>query len=224
MDKFFDFTLKEGSSMGVSGPTMSGKSTFVHALLNDKSIFRSPPEKVYWFYGQATDDMKTRGYILKEGLPDSFADIPPNSVIVLDDLMNEAKDHPGVTNLFTKLVHHKNLFVINITQNFFLNSKETRTRRLNSQYVVLFKNPSDATQIAVIGRQMYPKDPNFLPDVYSKVTKRPHGYVFIDLRQETDDDLRIRSNVLQKEFPMRTYKQEKRRRVINKDGQREALL
>ena len=129
-----------------------------------------------------------------------------------------------MTNLFTKLVHHKNLFVINITQNFFQNSKETRTRKLNAQYVVLFKNPSDATQIAVIGRQMYPKDPDFLPDVYSKATKRPHGYVFIDLRQETDDDLRIRSHVLQKEFPMRTYKQEKRRRVINKDGQREALL
>ena len=105
--------------MGVSSPTMSGKSTFVHGLLKDKSILSRPPERVYWFYGQATDDMKTKGYILKEGLPDSFADIPPNSVIVLDDLMNEAKDHPGVTNLFTKLVHHKNLFIINITRTSF---------------------------------------------------------------------------------------------------------
>src|SRR3981189_2546762 len=220
MDKFFDFTLKEGSSMGVSGPTMSGKSTFVHALLNDKSIFRSPPERVYWFYGQATDDMKTRGYILKEGLPDSFTDIPPNSVIVLDDLMNEAKDHPGVTNLFTKLVHHKNLFVINITQNFFLLRNDSRTFRLNSQYIVPFKNPSDATQIAVIGRQMYPHNPNFLSEVYSKATKRPRGNIFIDLRQETRDDFRIRSRVLHQEFPMRIYKQGHRhnKRIINKDG------
>src|SRR3981189_446463 len=169
MDKFFDFTLRRGARWGGSGPTMSGKSTFVHALLNDKSIFRSPPERVYWFYGQATDDMKTRGYILKEGLPDSFTDIPPNSVIVLVDLMNEAKDHPGVTNIFTKLVHHNNLFVINITQNFFLNSKETRTCRLNTQYIVLFKNPSDATQVHVIGRQMYPHAPNFLPEVNSRI-------------------------------------------------------
>ena len=221
MDKFYDFTLQEGSSMVVSGPTRSGKSTFVHALLNDKSMFSIPPERVYWFYGQATDDLKAKDYILNEGLPDSFADIPQNSVIVLDDLMHEAKDHPGVTNLFTKLVHHKNLFVINITQNFFLRSNDTRTRRLNSQYMVLFKNPSDATQIAVIGRQMYPKNTNFLSDVYSKSTKRPHGYVFIDLRQETDDNVRIRSHVLQKDFPMRIYKQEPRpkKRIINKDGQ-----
>ena len=126
-----------------------------------------------------------------------------------------------MTNLFTKLVHHKNLFVINITQNFFLRSNDTRTRRLNSQYMVLFKNPSDATQIAVIGRQMYPKNTNFLSNVYSKSTKRPHGYVFIDLRQETDDNVRIRSHVLQKDFPMRIYKQEPhpKKRIINKDGQ-----
>src|SRR5437773_8100587 len=153
-----------------------------------------------------------KGYILHEGLPDSFDYIPPNSVVVLDDLMNEAKDHAGVTNLFTKLVHHKNLFVINITQNFFLRTNDTRTRRLNSQYLVLFKNPSDATQIAVIGRQMYPKNPNFLSDVYSEVTRKPHGYIFIDLRQERDDDLRIRSQILRKEFPMCIYKQEPRNR------------
>ena len=121
--------------------------------------------------------------------------------------MNEAKDHPGVTNLFTKLVHNKNLFVINITLNLFLNSNDTCTRRLNSQYLVLFKSPSDATQIAVIGRQMYPHNPNFLSEVYSKATKRPHGNIFIDLRQETPDEFRIRSRVLQKEFPMRIYKQ-----------------
>src|SRR3977135_2414670 len=195
MDKCHDFTLKEGSSMLVCGPTMSGKSTFVHGILNDKRIFNRPPKKVYWFYGQETDELKAKkGYILKRGLPDSFNYIPKNSVIVLDDLMNEAKDHPGVTNLFTKLVHHNNLFVINITQNFFLNSKETRIRRLNTQYIVLFKNPSDATQVHVLGRQMYPRAPNFLPEVNAKVTKQPHSYIFIDLRQETPDDMRIRSS------------------------------
>src|SRR5271156_4080637 len=119
MEKFYDFSLREGSSMVVSGPTMCGKSTFVYALLNDKHMFSKAPERVYWFYGQVTEELKlnNKGYILHEGLPDSFDYISPNNVIVLDDLMNEAKDHPGVTNLFTKLVHHKNVFLINITQN-----------------------------------------------------------------------------------------------------------
>ena len=194
--------------MLVSGPTMAGKSTFVHSLLKDKTIFDNPPKNVYWYHGGESDEgLVNKGYIVRQGLPDSIKDIPPNSVVVLDDLMDEAKYHPGVTALFTKLVHHNRLFVINITQNFFVNSKDTRTRRLNTQYIVMFKNPSDVTQIHIIGRQMYPGNPKFLSSVNAKATKRPHSYVFLDLRQETPEDYRVRSRILPHEFPMKVYKQ-----------------
>jgi len=209
MEQYFDFRLKSGSSMLLCGPTMAGKSTFVHKLLADKTIFDTPPDAVFWYYGgESPKDLEGKGYKLHAGLPDSFQDIPPNSVIVLDDLMDEAKDHPGVTALFTKLVHHKKLFVINISQNFFVNSKHTRTRRLNTQYIVMFKNPSDVTQIHMIGRQMYPGNPRFLASVNAKATKRPHSYLFLDLRQETPDDFRVRSRILPDELPMKMYKQE----------------
>jgi hypothetical protein len=49
-------------------------------------------------------------------------------------------------------VHHKKLFVVMLTQNFFQKTGETRTRRLNAQYMIIFKNPSDVTQIVTIGR------------------------------------------------------------------------
>ncbi|MES2873572.1 MAG: hypothetical protein V4708_07600 [Bacteroidota bacterium] len=187
---------------------MAGKSTFVHNLLKDKTIFDKPPAAVYWYYGgESADGLEGRGYNLKSGLPDNFLDIPRDSVVVLDDLMNEAKDHAGVTALFTKLVHHRNLFVINITQNFFENSRDTRTRRLNAQYVAMFKNPSDVTQIHVIGRQMYPANPRFLASANAKATKRPHSYLFLDLRQETPEDYRVRSHLLPHELPMKIYKQ-----------------
>src|SRR5277367_5688320 len=159
MEKYFDFSLKGGSSMLVSGPTMAGKSTFVYNLVKDKSIFDKRPAAVYWYYGgKSIEGLEGRGYILRNGLPDNFIDVPRDSVVVLDDLMNEAKDHPGVTALFTKLVHHRNLFVINITQ-------------------------------------------NFLTSVNKKATKKPHSYLFLDLRQETPEDYRVRSNLLQHEFP-----------------------
>ena len=106
--------------MLVCGSTIADKSTFVHNLLKDKSIFDKQPAEIYWHYGEeSTDGLEGRGYILRSGLPENFLDVPRDSVVVLDDLMNEAKDHAGVTALFTKLVHHRNLFVINITQNFF---------------------------------------------------------------------------------------------------------
>ena len=54
MDKYFNFTLKAGSSMLVCGPTMAGKSTFVHNLLKNKDIFDHPPTAVYWYHGGVT--------------------------------------------------------------------------------------------------------------------------------------------------------------------------
>ena len=194
----YDFRLKNESSLLLSGPSQCGKSTLLHQILADENLFHHKLEKIYWYYGQLNDDMcaNDNNYILREGLPDSFADIEPYSCIVLDDLMEEAKNHAGVTALFTKLVHHKKLFVVMLSQNFFQKTPETRTRRLNAQYMIIFKNPSDATQIATIGRQMYPHDPKFLPDAFKAATSRPHGYLFIDLRQETPEKYRVRSGIL----------------------------
>lgn len=193
----YDFRLKNESSMLLAGPSQCGKSTLLNQILADENLFHHKLEKIYWYYGQLNDDLcKANNYILREGLPESFADIEPYSCIVLDDLMEEARNHAGVTALFTKLVHHKKLFVVMLTQNFFDKSKESRTRRLNAQYMIIFKNPSDVTQIATIGRQMYPHDPKFLPAAFKAATSRPHGYLFIDLRQETLEQHRIRTGIL----------------------------
>ena len=107
----FDFRLKNESSLFLAGPSQCGKSTLLNQILADENLFHHKFERIYWYYGQMNDDLCKNGnnYILREGLPDSFADIEPYSCIVLDDLMEEAKNHVGVTGLFTKLVHHKKL-------------------------------------------------------------------------------------------------------------------
>jgi hypothetical protein len=201
-----DTRLKMKSSMTISGPSQCGKSTFTHALLALKDvIFDEPPIKIYYYYGEYNPSLLRKPYIIEEGLPDSFDHVESGSIVVLDDLMEETGSNKKVTGLFTKVVHHKNLFVINMTQNFFQRTQDSKTQRLNSQYIVLFKNPSDATQINIISRQMYPSTPNFLTSVYSEATRRPHGYVFIDLRQETPDQWRVRTNILEHEFPQQFF-------------------
>ena len=143
-----------------------------------------------------------------EGLPDDFDFIQPNSILVMDDLMNEVKDNAAVTNLFTRVTHHKNVFVILITQNFFAQCKESVSRRRNCQYVILFKNPADSSEIRAISTKMFPSSPKFLLRAYKDVTTRhPHGYLLLYLRQETPEDLRVRTNILPHELPMHVYKQ-----------------
>ena len=57
----FNFTLKLGSSMLVCGPTMAGKSTFVHKLWTSK-IFDKQPTNIYWYYGgESVEGIEGRG-------------------------------------------------------------------------------------------------------------------------------------------------------------------
>ncbi len=54
------------------------------------------------------------------------------NLIVLDDLMEECKDNPEIDKIFTKALHHMNLSVIFLSQNLFLQGRQTRTISLNS--------------------------------------------------------------------------------------------
>ena len=71
-----------------------------------------------------------------------------------------------VANIFTKGSHHRNISVVFLAQNRFPQTKFPRTMSLNADYMVLFKNPRDASQFANPARQMYPKTSKFAVEAY----------------------------------------------------------
>ena len=81
-------------------------------------------------------------------------------------------------------------------QNLFPKNKESRTISLNSQYMVIFKNPRDASQIANLAKQMYPGRGAFGQEAFADATASPYGYLLIDLKQNTPDDMRLRTSIL----------------------------
>ena len=208
-DIAFDMRLKHCSTMIVAGPTQAGKTTFVDNLLaNAHWLFEEEISKIYWICNEIPLQNLNPKYTYIEGLPDDFSFVEKNSVVVIDDLMDAVNDSGQVSKLFTEGTHHKRLFVIYITQNYYMCGKHDITKRRNCQYVVIFKNPADSRQIRTIGDQMFPECHRLLPEAYRDAVKgRAHGYLFIDLRQKTPEFLRIRANVLPHELPMVVYKQ-----------------
>ena len=101
--------------------------------------------------------------------------------------------------LFTRDSHHRNLRVIYIVQNLLHQGKGNRSMNLNSHYLVLFKNPQDKLQILTLARQMYPGQTDFFLNQYEEAVKRPFGYLLIDLKTTTQDNCRLRTNVLPSE-------------------------
>ena len=105
----------------------------------------------------------------REGLADlTTLNTKKRTLIIIDDLMTETDK--SVSNLFTKESHYRNLSVLHLVQNVFDKNKHTRTISLNAHYLVIFKNPRDASQITHLAKQMYPGHVQFLQEVFSDAT------------------------------------------------------
>ncbi|KAG8238409.1 hypothetical protein J437_LFUL011594, partial [Ladona fulva] len=56
------------------------------------------------------------------------------------------------------------------------------------------------SKIFHLSRQLYPENPKFIQESYNDRTEKPHGYLFIDLKQYTPDIYRYRTEI----FPTTT--------------------
>jgi len=194
-----DANLTHPFNMIVAGPTQSGKSEFVKRLiLNSSDVMSNPPEEILFYYAEWQPGYESLiGKVeFIEGLPSKLPDGSKRTWIVLDDLMSEIENSKKISLLFTRGTHHRNCSVILIMQNFFHKGKEIRTITLNCHYLILFKNVRDKSQIVALARQLYPNDINFIRDAYESATDLPHSYLFLNLKQDVHETMRVRSNLL----------------------------
>lgn len=197
-------------SMGIFASRQSGKTVFTKNLLLNQDRLISPPfKKVIWIYKTWQDTIfnELQNQTLFEI---QFADDLPNfdvmgkqenTVVVIDDFMTEAAQNGQVQSLFTR-GRHLNLSVIYLAQNLFHKGKHSRDMSLNTDYIVLFKNTRDASQIMHLSRQMYPSNSKFLTWAFHNATKEPYSYLFLDLKPYTNESLRVRSNILNEQYQM----------------------
>ena len=162
------------------------------------------PHKVMYccgVYQPLFDDMEDNltHFTMHQGLPtlaeiEEFAD-GKHALICLDDMMHQVLDSKEMELLFTQTCHHKRISVIFITQNLYGRGKSARTIALNSSYLVLFKNIRGTSQIATLGRQLFPGKANTLVESFQDSTAVAFGYLLIDLTQRCREDYRLRSKV-----------------------------
>lgn len=191
-----------------AGATGSGKTHLLQKILErGEEVIKGFPERIFWCHGisQPAHDqmMETIPNIeFIEGLPsDLESRIDPNirNLVVIDDLMNELSNDKRLTNLFTKGCHHLNLSCIFIVQNMFCQGKELRTISLNAHYMFVFKSPRDSSQITHLAKQMYPGNVKFMQEAFTDATAKAYGYLLCDLKPDTPETFRLRTNILPEE-------------------------
>jgi len=181
----------------VSGPTGCGKTNFVLKLVDHANELIEPvPAKFVYYFAEYQPQFKIyeKRIEFRRGKPEAGElETLRDVLVVVDDLMTETDEE--LANLFTRGSHHRNVSVIFLLQNFFLRNKYMRTISLNAQYIVLFKNPRDNSQFVHLAKQLYPRKSAYAIEAYTDATLQPYGYLLLDLRNEQDEDLRLRTYI-----------------------------
>ena len=196
----------------LAGPSSSGKTTFCITLLQNLDTLCAEREfkgGIIWCYSEKTAvphkqlSALNKNVQYHKGVPDNnnFANARGEPcLLILDDLLTEVYSE-DVCVLFTRGSHHRNISVILITQNLFHQGRNCRDISLNAKYLVLFKNVRDKRQFSYLANQVLPEDSSGLFKAYLDATKRPHGYLLLDLTQDSEDRYRFRTNVFPREHP-----------------------
>ena len=196
------------SSLIIAGATGSGKTCFVHKILdNNDGIWYSgvPPVKIIYCYGQWQSyfnqiEKDVTDIIFHNCLPNT-EDIDmwksEHTLIILDDLMNEVSENA----MTQKLMNHMNIIFIFITQNLYNQGKFVRTITLNAMYPILFENIRDSSQVRRLGLLLYSGNQHAFINAYKSIMKTPYGYMVIDLNPQSNPKHRIRTRIFPEEYP-----------------------
>jgi hypothetical protein len=152
----YDLGFPLACSMMVCGPSCAGKSHFVMQLLLRRQLYFTPQAKhVLWYHGEVTLTSRLPEVEYHRCLPQpEDVEAMYQCIVLLDDLMWESHSSQLVGNLFTRVAHQRQCFIIHITQNLFQRGSITRTQSLNAHYLALFKNPRDRQQVVHLARQI----------------------------------------------------------------------
>ena len=203
----FDVRLKLGSTTVICGPSGSGKTELVKRLIRHRNeMLDESPKRIVWCYGVYQHSlnafMEENNIVVHRGLPQDLENfIQPYDMIIFDDLMNQMKSSEMVTSLFTKLSHHKPCFAVFLVQHLYFSTKDAAARSQSTSYIIYMKSVRGVRQVRFLAGQIYSQGCKFLSSAYAYATREPYSYLFMDMRSETPDPIRIRTNI----FPDDNY-------------------
>ena len=202
-------------SMIVAGPSRCGKTYWViNLLLNAEERIKPSPEKIVYCYAHWQPKYEVLkehidSVVWHEGMPSKlFLDEISNAIVVLDDLMAESVNNSTLIGIFTESSHHQKISVILLMQNLYQQGKGSVSIQRNAQFLVLFKNPRDRSQIKTLAMQMFPDKWRKFLEKFEHETNKPRGKVILDFSSDTSDENRIVKSCDLKDFFQKAQKQQ----------------
>ena len=176
--------------MILSGSSGSGKTAFAGKIL-EHDVFDTSVEYVYYYFPCYLDEAPvdwhnsmTIPVSYQTGLPtlEQLTSMPANSVVILDDLMDECVISGTIDHLFRVISGKRKISVMIMTQNYFTHGRYSRNIRNSCNFTVLLRNYCDATINNRAARAMKLTKPVALAEQWNADKEYP--YIFIDQTQK----------------------------------------
>lgn len=196
----------------VSGSTGSGKTEWIMKFLrNIYTLVDCEIQGILYCYGELNENIMKlkkqqlfntkKGPWIKtvNGIPDegTIRMEAQNSnktlLLVLDDLAVGINGQ-FLDTIFTRGSHNWGVSVVLVTQHLF--TKDLRTARNNSHYLVLMRNPAGALQIRNLAVQLFPTQLKYFMEAYRDATdSKNFSYFIVDMHPAGDEQMRLKTNI-----------------------------
>ncbi len=182
------------SNILVIGSSGTGKTTSVLKIVQQKLI-QPMPEKIFYLYGMHQpfmvdwnkDNSKPKINFIK-GLNLEVVDrYSGPKLLIIDDLILEL--NRDLAQHFIAGSHHKQTTTIFITHSLYLNNELYRLISNNSQYILLFKNKRNFSQVSRLGRQILGNDHERLVEAYKYI--KSFQFVLLSFHPLVPDELLV---------------------------------
>ena len=208
----YDIRLKENFKLFLAGPSRCGKTFFVADLLqNLDTITKDSPSFIIYVYKTwqwKFDEMKHLVHVFLEDDENVVEKIKEYAtgqsiLVVFDDMIN-SKSLNTLAPLFTVDGRHMNMSLVFLTQRMFVNDEYFRQISQNCDYFIVFKNPRNSSEIRTLAQQITPGS-LYLIKIYIEATKEPFSYLFINLTQECESEVKYLSQIFTKDHSMKAF-------------------
>lgn len=195
------FKFYANSNILVIGSSGSGKTTTVFKIIQQRLI-EPMPEKIFYLYGahqpifdQWNTDKTNPPITFVEGLQlDVLNGVNGPKLLVCDDLIMELSKK--LATHFIAGSHHNQTTTIFITHSLFLNNDLYRLISNNSQYILLFKNKRNFSQVSLLARQVLGKNKERLLEAYRYI--KAFNFILLSFHPLVPEELLVTAGYFDK--------------------------
>jgi hypothetical protein len=199
----WDYRFAGPFSWLVSGSSGAGKSYMLSEFIKHHKRLIVPRQKkllvayrhIQPLYHDFSKYIETEFMKEPNLIPNPDSELNNATILLIDDLMNSMQQ---CIDYFTIHSHHKNICVIFVTQNLYASG--LRTLSLNANYLTIYRNPRDSSQIRFLARQLEPDDSQLVIKAYEMATKNAHGYLHVNCMQKCNPIFKYRDKIDANDF------------------------